>query len=94
MFDQEDDRLATPSEAVKEYARNYGSDNPDQEWVLSPFDSWERNPFYRGPRGPHPEDDHGLVEGMYDIGGLETGHETDAELEVLTAPTPKDDVPF
>lgn len=44
-------------EAVFQYASAYGSLDPDSEYVLSPFDTWERNPHYRGPRGPHPEDD-------------------------------------
>ena len=48
--------LATMSDAVREHARNVGMDNPDQAWILSPYDSWERNPCYRGPPVPHPED--------------------------------------
>jgi hypothetical protein len=44
-------------EAVREYTRNVGQDRPDQEWILSPFDSWEKNPFYTGKPGRHPEDD-------------------------------------
>jgi hypothetical protein len=43
--------------AVREWVRAYGEDHPDQEWLLSDYDSWHENPFYRGVKGPHPEDD-------------------------------------
>lgn len=48
--------LATVTEACREYARNAGMDDPDRAWILTPWDSWERNPFYRGPAVRHPED--------------------------------------
>lgn len=48
--------LATYSDACREYARNYGMDHPEHAWVLTPWDTWERNPAYIGPRMPHPED--------------------------------------
>ena len=50
--------LATYDDARAEFARNAGHDNPDREWILTPFDTWERNPAYRGPKGRHPEDDY------------------------------------
>lgn len=43
--------------AVAEYAREHGRDRPDQAWIASPFDTWEPNPFYTGPKVPHPESD-------------------------------------
>ena len=43
-------------EAVREWVRNVGYDRPDQPWILSDYDSWEKNPFYRGPPVPHPEE--------------------------------------
>jgi len=43
--------------AFKEYARNHGEQQPDNPWILTPMDTWERNPFYRGPPVRHPEDD-------------------------------------
>ena len=49
--------LATMAEAVQEYALNVGRENLDRAWILSDYDSWERNPFYRGTPQPHPEDD-------------------------------------
>lgn len=55
---QEEDHIATPSEACREYARNVGCDRPQQAWILTDFDTWERNPYYTGPAVPHPEDDY------------------------------------
>jgi hypothetical protein len=49
--------LATMQEAVREYAEVVGRDNADRQWVLSPYDTWELNPFYRGEPQPHPECD-------------------------------------
>jgi hypothetical protein len=43
--------------AVSEGAREVGRMNPDRAWILTPFDSWEKNPFYVGPPVKHPEDD-------------------------------------
>jgi hypothetical protein len=39
-----------------EYARNAGEDNPEVEWILTPYDVWMKNPFYRGTPGSHPDD--------------------------------------
>lgn len=50
--------IATEREAALEYARNAGMDRVDNAWILTPQDSWERNPFYCGPSVPHPEDDY------------------------------------
>lgn len=44
------------SEALYQYASAYGEDRPEAAWILSPFDTWERNPHYTGPEVPHPED--------------------------------------
>ena len=44
-------------EAVREWAHNVGSDRPTQQWILSDYDSWERNPYYVGPDQGHPECD-------------------------------------
>lgn len=52
--------LATPQDAVREHTANVGRDHPEQAWILSPFDSWEKNPWYHGPQVRHPEDDHHL----------------------------------
>jgi len=44
-------------EAVREWSWNVGSDRPTQQWILSDYDTWERNPHYIGPDLGHPEDD-------------------------------------
>jgi hypothetical protein len=49
---------ATEGEAAREYGRNAGMEDPSVEWILTPWDSWERNPFYTGKPGRHPEDDY------------------------------------
>lgn len=51
--------LATMSDAVREYATNYGAP-ANVAWVLSPYDSWEPNPRYAGSNLGHPEDDERL----------------------------------
>jgi hypothetical protein len=43
-------------EAVREWVWTVGQDRSDQQWVLSAYDTWERNPHYRGPDQGHPED--------------------------------------
>lgn len=60
MFGNEDhfiEHMATPGEAAKEYARNAGMDFPERAWILTPWDTWEKNPSYTGPSRPHPEDE-------------------------------------
>ena len=47
--------IATYGEAFKEYARNAGAEDPDRAWILTPWDTWERNPAYQGPPVMHPE---------------------------------------
>lgn len=45
------------SAAVQQWAADRGQLRPDLAWIISPFDTWEPNPFYVGPRQPHPDDD-------------------------------------
>ncbi len=33
-----------------------GGDEPEKEYILSAFDVWEKNPYYTGEPGPHPDD--------------------------------------
>lgn len=42
-------------EALKEYAWVYGEERPEQAWICTPFDTWERNPHYVGEPQQHPE---------------------------------------
>lgn len=44
------------SDAVREWAWSVGRDYPNAQWLLSSYDTWERNPHYRGPEQRHPED--------------------------------------
>lgn len=48
--------------AVRQYAAVYGEADTASAWVLTPYDTWERNPFYVGEPQPHPEDDSDLYE--------------------------------
>ncbi len=54
--------LATPDDAIREFAWNAGSILKDQEWMLHDWDIWVKNPHYTGEPGPHPEDDDGTWE--------------------------------
>lgn len=51
------ERVATPSEARAEYAANAGAEDVGRQWILTPWDTWERNPHYSGPEQRHPEAD-------------------------------------
>jgi hypothetical protein len=44
-------------EADRQFAESIGSQYPEHAWVLSDRDVWYANPFYKGPRVPHPESD-------------------------------------
>ncbi len=48
---------ATTRQAVNEWVEYVGYQNPETEYLLSDYDTWEVNPHYRGPKGPHPEDE-------------------------------------
>ena len=39
-----------------DYHTDDKQDAMDTAWILSPYDTWERNPFYSGPAVPHPDD--------------------------------------
>jgi hypothetical protein len=49
--------LATVTDACREYAYNVGMHNQDRAWILTDYDTWQANPFYRGLAVRHPEDD-------------------------------------
>lgn len=52
-----DHQPSTLAELVREQASWDGQYVPHQAWILSDFDTWERNPHYNGPANPpHPED--------------------------------------
>ncbi len=56
-------------EAVREWKFAVGRECPNECWLLSDYDTWERNPFYQGHEQPHPEYDHEYDEedGMTDV---------------------------
>ena len=54
-YEERESRLATPAEAVDEFARNIGGEFPDRAWLLHDWDVWVKNPAYAGPPVPHPE---------------------------------------
>jgi hypothetical protein len=60
----EDDEggFSTESEMDQDDARVKGSHRPGQAWILSDRDVWYRNPYYKGPPQPHPEDYHEHME--------------------------------
>lgn len=35
-----------------------GSLHPERAWILTDRDVWHANPFYKGPKVRHPEDDY------------------------------------
>ena len=43
-------------EAHAEMIQIFGWENPTEQWILTDYDVWERNPYYHGPDQPHPED--------------------------------------
>ncbi len=43
--------------ALEQYGAVYGAEAPDRAWILTPYDTWEPNPYYRGPPARHPEED-------------------------------------
>lgn len=47
-------------EEVRAYVAEVGATRPNSAWILSDFDTWEKNPYYEGPpclASNHPEDD-------------------------------------
>ena len=56
QYDEAHTPLATPADAMREYAAVVGAEHPDKAWISTDFDSWVPNPYYVGPKVPHPED--------------------------------------
>lgn len=48
----------TVEDSIREWVYIVGQDSPDTEWFATDYDTWERNPYYTGKPGPHPEDYH------------------------------------
>ena len=58
QYQDEEGPLATPDDAIREFAVNVGRDRAEQAWILTDYDTWQRNSFYTGPAVRHPEDDY------------------------------------
>ena len=98
FYHEEDHQpLATMSEAVDEWRYAVGQDRTDQQWILSDYDSWERNPFYQGPDQPHPEadeyEDYVTEATEYDP-AAEADQEYYAAHHAETSDDGSDDIPF
>jgi len=48
---------STDAEWDRAEAHDLGASNPERAWVLTDRDVWHANPYYHGPKVPHPEDD-------------------------------------
>lgn len=44
-------------EGVAEQVQIFGMEQQDRQWILTDWDTWERNPYYHGEEQQHPEDD-------------------------------------
>jgi hypothetical protein len=89
-YDFEDDVLATPSDAVREYVRYVGSTRQDSAWIFSQYDTWELNPYYSGPAQPHPEHDND----MYETPSMEEEIVEHQERIIEESLNQHDDIPF
>jgi hypothetical protein len=58
MNEDEYTNYGTEQDRVDQYTYVYGAERADEQWILSPYDTWERNPHYTGPDQGHPEDDY------------------------------------
>jgi hypothetical protein len=58
--DYEETHLASPQEAVNEWARNVGAERLDCQWLLHDWDVWVRNPPLHWPRTASPRRYWGL----------------------------------
>jgi hypothetical protein len=61
MYEQEqeerDFHVSSDSEWDRAEAYDIGELYPERAWVNTDRDVWHKNPFYKGPPVPHPEDD-------------------------------------
>ena len=94
MYDN--DGYGTEADWDREDARERGAARLDAPWVLTDRDVWHLNPFYRGPRMPHPEDEDGwamVAGGTWEAHLKRQDDLTAKAVEKLALPDP-DDVPF
>jgi hypothetical protein len=95
----EEDRLATPADACREYAATVGAEYPAHAWILTDYDTWEPNPHYQGKPVPHPEWGYDMTEEELEAWGdrVIQMREKEAFDRDLVGPKPLpelDDIPF
>ena len=95
---QEEAEFEVASEAESDRAFAVADAPADQAWVLSDRDVWYKNPAYRGPAQPHPEDYCGGCF-SYDCSGEcqhdEASADYDEEAEIAALEdTDQNDCPF
>ena len=56
LYGHEEDQLATPADAVREWVSVVGANHPNRAWLCHDYDVWVANPYYNGPPVRHPED--------------------------------------
>lgn len=93
----EEDRLASPSDAMREYAIVVGGYERyrNSQWILTDYDVWVINPYYRGKPQPHPEECEYMTEEEFES----YGDRVIAQREFIGPPSPApvyndDDIPF
>lgn len=64
--EEADFRVSTDAEVDREDARLIGERRPEQDWILSDRDVWYPNPYFKGVRGPHPEEGNNEDDGEAD----------------------------
>ena len=84
----EETHLATPGEACREWAWNVGEDFPDSQWLLSDYDTWERNPHYHGVAQPHPHELEALADYEWEMEQARKEGSNFKAAEVLDADLP------
>lgn len=86
-------------QAIREWAWNVGAEYPNEAWLLSDLDTWERNPFYRGPAQPHPEDYAAMLDYSDEPAECHATPEESAIIDAALSEKPaawddSDDIPF
>ena len=51
-----DYRAPTHRELVDDYTLSHGEFETERAWILSPYDTWEPNPFYKGRPQKSPDE--------------------------------------
>ena len=83
MYDEPseyDYRAPTHRELVDNYTRCHGEFETERAWILSPYDTWEPNPFFVGSRPPHPESCEGEKEAWLDAHPITPPRKSDDDI--------------